>query len=624
MTRLWQLGVALVLVTGLAGCGVAVDQRTLQTTAAPSQASRADTAITPTPEAAPEQVSNAPSATVTTDRTLVQTPASAEIQTDFAADTAPDIATDIATDDGEVDIAADEDVEIASLAPSAAASIDDLLKPEEPAEAQPPQVTTPPPPEDAAKDQADGDGDLDVSSAPGTTLLPAGDAVRENDGERDEGQKGDGQKGDGQTDDAGIAGDVVGNIIWNLEAANRAQPPPPPEPQIPVGPDPSLASDALEAAFAQIARRGHSLPDDVFVLPPKVAGTTRIALLIPVSGPHAALGAELQKGAELALFSVRNPKVELLVFDTHGDGPDVAASQAVVAGADIVVGPLFSDAVVSARKIVRQANIPMLALSNNLKIADSGSWLLGYVPEQQVDVILGHALTAGGNRVGIIAEDAPFGQTLARHAVDRLAQFGLRPVDSLTLTSSMLADEDQLRSAIRTFTGYQPPAADETAPAFADLPPARFDALLFAGSADFALRTAPVLAYYDADPERVLYLGNAQWNQQRILTEPSLQGGVFVSRPTGRDDAFNRLWSDIWRSRPGVLARLSFDAMAMATVLTGQQRQLWQAALESESGFSGFSGAYRLLPGGGNQRAFELRRIENGVSAMLQPAPDKI
>ena len=623
MTRLWQLGVALVLVTGLAGCGVAVDQRTLQTTAAPPQASRADTATTPAPEAAPDQVSEAPSATVTKDRTPVQAPARSGIQTDFAADTAPDIATDDATDDatdeGEVDINADEDVEIASLAPSAAASIDDLLKPIEPAEKPSPQVTTPPPTEDAAKDQADDGGDRVARSTPGTPPVPAGDAVRKNKVRKD-----DGQIDDGQIDDAGTAEDVVGDIIWNLEAANRAQPAAAAEPQIPVGPDPSLASDALEAAFAQMARRDHSLPDDVFVLPPKVAGTTRIALLIPVTGPHAALGAELQKGAELALFSVRNPEVELLVFDTDGDGPEVAASQAVVAGADIVVGPLFSDAVVSARKIVRQAKIPMLALSNNLKIADSGSWLLGYVPEQQVDVLLGHALTAGGNRVGIIADDAPFGQILARHAVDRLAQFGLRPVDSLTLTSSMLADEDQLRSAIRTFTGYQPPAADETAPAFADLPPARFDALLFAGSADFALRTAPVLAYYDADPERVLYLGNAQWNQQRILTEPSLQGGVFVSRPTGRDDAFNRLWSDIWQSRPGALARLSFDAMAMATVLTGQQRQLWQATLESESGFSGFSGAYRLLPGGGNQRAFELRRIENGASAMLQPAPDKI
>jgi len=588
MTRLWQLGMALVLTVGLAGCGVAVDQRTLQTTATPPQAPRAETAATPLPEPVPE----APPKTVTTDQTAAQTPTIAEATTTVG-----------------------EDFEIASLAPSAAASIDDLLKPASPDETQSPQVTTQP----STGEAVDDDDALAARPAAGTPPLPAGDAVR-----KDDGQKDDVQKDDDLSGDVGIAEDVVGDIIWNLEAANRARPAPPPEPQILVGPDPSLASDALEAAFAQIARREHALPDDVFALPPKVAGTTRIALLIPVTGPNAALGAELQKGAELALFSVRNPRVELLVFDTHGDGPEAAASQAVVAGADIVVGPLFSDAVVSARRIARQANIPMLALSNNLKIAGSGSWLLGYLPEQQVDVLLGHALTTGGNRVGIIAEDAPFGQVLAQHAVDRLAQFGLRPVDTLTLTGGMLADEDQLRSSIRSFTGYQPPAANETAPAFVDLPPARFDALLFAGSADFALRTAPVLAYYDADPERVLYLGNAQWNQQRILTEPSLQGGVFTSRPTARDDAFNRLWSDIWPSQPGALARLSFDAMAMATVLTGQQRQLWQAALESESGFSGFSGAYRLLPGGGNQRTFELRQIENGVSTMLQPAPDKI
>jgi ABC-type branched-subunit amino acid transport system substrate-binding protein len=474
----------------------------------------------------------------------------------------------------------DETVEIASFAPSAAASIDDLVKP-----AKPPETRT----------RAE------------TLATPQSGA-------------GDGE----QPDDAGTAEDVVGDIIWNLEAANRARPAPPPETQIPVGPDPSLASDALEAAFAQIARREYALPDDVFVLPAKAQGMTRIALLIPVTGPNAALGAELQNGAELALFSVRNPKIELLVLDTHGDGPEAAASQAAVAKADIIVGPLFSDAVVSARRIASQANIPMLALSNNLKIAGRGSWLLGYVPEQQVDALLGYALTSGRNRVGIIAEDAPFGQILARHAVDRLAQFGLRPEESLTLTSAMLADEDQLKSAIRNFTGYQPPAEDETAPAFADLPPSRFDALLFAGSADFALRTAPVLAYYDADPERVLYLGNGQWNQQRILTEPSIQGGVFASRPTGRDEAFTALWSDVWETRPGALARLSFDAMAMATVLTGQQRHLWQASLESESGFSGFSGAYRLLPGGGNQRAFELRQIKGGVSDVLQPAPDKI
>ena len=610
MTRLRQLGAALVLVTGLAGCGVAVDQRSLQTTAAstaPAPATKAMPAAAGEPDDNTGKAPAAPAEITISDSAPALEPSLVEPPSDSAADPGGDSpSTQIGSDVAAAPLAPDPDkrlladgdgmpdtvdeVAIASLAPSAAASIEDLLKSAEAANA----ARTAP----AVTDDEIGVTPPDVTEADDGTAAPQAET--------------------------GVAEDVVGNIIWNLEAANRARPPPPPEPQIPVGPDPSLASDALEAAFAMLARREYALPDDVFVLPPKAAGTTRIALLIPVTGPNAALGVELQHGAELALFSVRDPRIELLVFDTHGDGPDVAASQAVVAKADIIVGPLFSDAVVKARGIARAANIPMLALSNNLKIADRGSWLLGYVPEQQVDVLLGYALTSGRNRVGIIVEDSAFGRILAGQAVDRLTQFGLRPEASLTLTDAMLADEEQLKAAIQSFTGYQPPAEGEAAPAFSDLPPARFDSLLFAGSADFALRTAPVLAYYDADSERVLYLGNAQWNQQRILTEPSLQGGVFASRPTGRDDAFNGLWSQVWPSRPGALARLSFDAMAMATVLTGQKRQLWQAALESESGFSGFSGAYRLLPNGGNQRTFELRQISGGVSDILQPAPDKI
>ena len=592
--RLWQLSAALVLISGLAGCGVAVDQRTLQTSAPPSvKAPVSEVAVDNTAPTTPVDSTDVPVEPVAAESTQAET---ADAETALAGGEPAEMVADATplSSVPDIDAAADDpaDIEIASLAPAAAASIDELLAGTGTANSPPPSPA-PAVPENA--------GGMTVPEA----VVPDPDSAAP-----------DVESGTGE--------DVVGDIIWNLEATNRARPAPPPEPQIPVGPDPSLASDALEAAFALLARREHAIPDGAFRLPPKAQGMTRIALLVPVTGPHAALGTELQHGAELALFSVRNPNIELLVLDTHADGPDAAASQAVIAKADIIVGPLFSDAVVSARAIARQADIPMLALSNNLRIAARGSWLLGYVPEQQVDVLLGYALTSGQNRVGIIAEDAPFGQILAEHAVDRLAQFGLRPEETLTLTGAMLADEDQLRSAIQRFTGYQPPAEGETAPAFVDLPPARFDALLFAGSADFALRTAPVLAYYDADPERVLYLGNAQWNQQRILTEPSLQGGVFVSRPTERDAAFNALWADVWSSRPGVLARLSFDAMAMATVLTGQQRKLWNAALESESGFSGFSGAYRLLPGGGNRRAFELRRIENGVSAILQAAPDNI
>ena len=430
------------------------------------------------------------------------------------------------------------------------------------------------------------------------------------------------------TSRAAAAGDTAGNtaedVIWNIETAQKKRVTPP-EAVAPTGPDASLASDALEAAFAMIANRNPPMISEEFRLPTKLSAVTRVGLLIPKTGPNSRLGTELLRGAELALFAMRDPSIELLSFDTAG-GPAaaIAARQAMAADVDIVVGPLFSQSVIAARSIIGQRGVPMLALSNNLQIADQASWLLGYMPEQQIELLLGHALTVGHSKIAILVEESPFGQRLAAHTVQRLQQLGLTPEVMQTLTQAQLAADDQLKTAIREFTGYVPLEEDEEAPAFADLPPPRFDAVVFAGGAEFALRTAPVLAYYDADSERVLYLGNAQWNQRRLLMEPSLYGALFASRPTGQDDRFNTLWADIWESRPGTLARLSFDAMAMISVVARNKPPRWRAALVSDSGFNGFSGAYRLYPDGSNRRAFELRQIGSGVSTLFRSAPDKL
>ena len=429
------------------------------------------------------------------------------------------------------------------------------------------------------------------------------------------------------------AGKAVGDIIWNLETAQKdktaaqsdmAQNAPDAAVAL-VGPDESLASDALEAAFAMIANRNPLAAQQGFTLPRKPAAITRVGLLIPTSGVNGQLGMELQRGAELALFSMGDTTIELLVFDTAG-GPraEEAARAALAAEVDIIIGPLFSRSVVAARAIAGTRNVPMLSLSNNLDVADRTSWLLGYMPEQQIELLLGHALTAGHTRIAILAEQSPFGRRLATHALRRLKQLGMTPEVVQTLSPAQLASEDQLKAAIQTFTGYEPPAEDEEAPAFADLPPPRFEAVVFAGGAEFALRTAPVLAYYDAGSERVLYLGNAQWNQRRLLMEPSLHGALFASRPTDQDEKFNGLWTDIWDSRPGSLARLSFDAMAMITVAAKTRPRRWRSSLVANSGFNGFSGAYRLLPDGSNRRAFELRQIEAGVSILFRAAPEKI
>ena len=100
-----------------------------------------------------------------------------------------------------------------------------------------------------------------VAQPPVQTGVPSSEAVAEDEASvaSDETQAVAEVAPDQATLDEELAAAAVGTIIWNLEAANRGRAAPEPEPVVPVGPDPSLATEALEAAFAMLARRDLSL-----------------------------------------------------------------------------------------------------------------------------------------------------------------------------------------------------------------------------------------------------------------------------------------------------------------------------------------------------------------------------
>ena len=416
---------------------------------------------------------------------------------------------------------------------------------------------------------------------------------------------------------------VMNSITWQFQAGEKGTK----ElgPVISNDQDVFSSEDALETAFALLSNRGApGTREPIFRILPKPDGVVRVGLMVPLSGKYAALGNEIRRSVEMALFTINNPKIELLFLDTKaGENAGRAAMTGVTSGVDIFIGPLFTDSVIEARSVMddlgdRQQTPPMLLLSNNVDMAAADYWLMGYLPEQQLDGLLGHAISEGKRKFAIIAQDTVFGQRLLAHANQRLADLGLQPEEIRVLSDEELVHENTLKSIIRNFTRYVPPLEGEM---ISDSP---FDAVVFAGDPAFALRTAPVLAYYDVGPDRALYLGNALWNQTQLLVEPSLQGGLFARRPSDLDLQFDTRWNDIWSDPAGQLARVGFDAMALVAVLAKSGEKDWVKKLISNNGFHGFSGAFRLLPNGSNVRSFELRKIENGQAKVIQPAPNKI
>ena len=425
---------------------------------------------------------------------------------------------------------------------------------------------------------------------------------------------------------------TINQIIWQIQSSAPKKVPAPPEP-VTEGPDPSLAAEALNAAFALLANKIPVPQDeDEFVLPAKEPDRLRVALMAPLSGTHKQFGEELRKGAELALFTIANPKVEMMVYDTASASKDdgqkddgqviaEAAAKAMQNGADIIIGPLFTKSVEQVKKIADFNAIPMIVFSNNVNVAGSQRWVMGYLPEQQLDSLLGFAVADGRERFAILAEATDFGKRLASHAKSRLQEFGFKTEEIAILSADDLADETMLKRKIRSFARYKAPSDDEDVLVIES----PYDAVVFAGGPSFALRTAPVLAYYDVGPDNSLYLGTALWNQNQLLSEPSLQGSIFAKRPSVADPVFEEKWAQIWpHDGSGQLARLGFDAMALVSSLTEIDRADWTAKITDDSGFNGYSGAFRLRDNGSNIRAYEIRRIWAGKSDIVQRAPGKI
>ena len=479
-----------------------------------------------------------------------------------------------------------------------------------------------------------------------------------------------------------IGTDEIGAIIWDLEKTDNAtQILDKPaeivtfEELIPEGRDPSLEEEALDAAFAmlRVAKDGDdTIYDKPFTFDDKQEGQTRIGVFVPRTGPKAIYGMQVIHGIEMALFQLNDPQIELLYFDTADEAVlGGVVKNALVADIDIAIGPLFSANATKAYPYFAREKIPVLSLSNNARIARSGLWVLGLLPEQQIDALIAESILKGHDRIAILSDYSDYGSTLTGHVVSRLEAFGIAPAMVMTVDGSVSADDEGLMAKLVEFSHYKPLEDDEL---ISDIP-APYDSVILAGGASFVLKVAPLLSYYDLGPDRVSYLGTDLWASAGLLGEPSLQGAYVSTIDPNLRAAFSKRYNGLYLSdetqdtAASFLSQLGFDAMAIAASATkyandlastnaiSQQAQKPQsdeqssqalsltdgdktdasliaalakgsrkqsplvAQLVSEAGFKGYTGAFRLLADGRNNRTYQLFQVNNGqlIKATMTP-----
>jgi len=410
-------------------------------------------------------------------------------------------------------------------------------------------------------------------------------------------------------------------------------------------PDPAAPPSVAQSEPSQSATAA-KLPQ-VASLPPagfSAGGPRRakkVALLLPLSGPRAQLGRELLDAAQIAVFDLADENFIIYPFDTKGStaGAESAASQAVAAGAELILGPLLASSVRAVRPIAGRAGISVVAFSNSSDVAGDGVYILGFVPRQQVEAVVEHAVSEGLYRYAALAPNNAYGRAVVA-ALKEVASFHEALVVKVQYYDPRATDFSQPAKVIADYERRHKALMDQRAELEAredevskqvlkrmekldTLGEVEYDAVLLPGSGQQLKALASLLSYYDVDQPAVRLLGLSNWAQTaNIETEPSLSRGWYAAPPREERQKFFQRYRKLYGRPPAAIASLAYDATALAIVLaqSNEPNVFARSRLVQPFGFLGVDGLFRLREEGVAERVFEVREVTRKGFTVRKPA----
>lgn len=308
------------------------------------------------------------------------------------------------------------------------------------------------------------------------------------------------------------------------------------------------------------------------------------ALLLPVTGPAAAIGLSMQRAAGLARLGEQG-KAQLPLFDTGhtADTAAEAAARARAAGASVILGPLLASQVAP---VAAAAGIPVISFSNSMAALGGGAFVFGITPSQSVSAILQYARATGVRRLVLLGSASAWSEQALKAAKRAAPEIGLQVVEAPAGRTASGAD---LLQALDEAEGGLP------------------DAALLMGEGEQFAAIGRVL-----QQAGVQVLGTMQALDRSAAGLTALEG-AWISAPD--PSAFDRIAGDyraFHGNSPPVIAALAFDAAQIVSTLT-EAGQLNREGLLRSAGFPGVAGAVRFRPDGRCVRELAILTVTSGA-----------
>ncbi len=337
------------------------------------------------------------------------------------------------------------------------------------------------------------------------------------------------------------------------------------------------------------------------------AGQVRVGLILPLSAQgNAGVAAQSMKNAaDLALAEFKNPNIQLLVKDDGGtpQGAQAGAQQAINEGAEIIIGPLFAEAVKVVGAVARARNIPVIAFSTDVSVATRGVYLLSFLPETDVKRIVEFAVSRGKRSFAALLPDSAYGAVVEAAFQQEVARRGGRilALEKYPLDPNRMAEPAQ--------------RVAQAAP--------HVDSIFIPDGADAVPQVVQALTGAGVNLKRVQLLGTGLWDDPRTFADKSLDGGWYAAPESAGFRNFSGRYRARYGQDPVRTATLAYDAVALVAALVKTQgaQRFSEQVLTNSSGFAGIDGVFRFRADGTNERGLAVLRVTPGGGQVVSPAP---
>lgn len=327
----------------------------------------------------------------------------------------------------------------------------------------------------------------------------------------------------------------------------------------------------------------------------------KVALIVPMSGSQSVLGQSMMVAGQMAMKDLGAKDFELLPRDSGitPQSAEDAVHQSIKAGAKLILGPVFAEQVRGARTAASNAGVPMVSFTTDGSVADHNTFVMGFLPGQQVTAVLEYAIKRGARKVLIVAPSTAYGQSVADTAS------GNSKLPATLLKTAPTDTSDSIAAKIAAQLSPQ-------------------TAILFASDGKATDALIQALEKKGIAPETTMMLGTGLLDDPQLATAKALENVYFASAPVSLRSSFQTKYKRVSGQNPERLASLAYDAVALAVVTArdngGGTTSFPPEALRDRNGFVGVDGVFRFTNTGLVERKLSILTWKSGTLTEMQPA----